>query len=235
MKPLIHVPHASTVIPREVREQFILNDEELTAEAIESADLHTDELARAAWPSARILTANVSRLVVDVERFADDSEEQMANFGRGMVYTATHLGNPLRRKITESEKNCLQLKYYEDHWQKLKQEAKNSVLVDLHSYPKIPWVVEPHRHCYRPEIDIGTDELLSPREWIIEIKSHFEKNGFTVGLNTPYAGVINAGSDFAAMIEIRRDVMSNPSDYPRWGRIVGALATMPMPKFTYHT
>ena len=76
------MPHASTVIPREVREQFILNDEELTAEAIESADLHTDELARAAWPSARILTANVSRLVVDVERFADDSEEQMANLFR---------------------------------------------------------------------------------------------------------------------------------------------------------
>ena len=84
MKPLIHVPHASIMIPREVREQFILTDEELSPEAIESADLHTDELARAAWPSARILTASVSRLVVDVERFADDSEEQDRVPGSGV-------------------------------------------------------------------------------------------------------------------------------------------------------
>ena len=87
---VIHVPHASTFIPSEVRDQFLLEDAALVGEAMESADLWTDALAREAWPDAEHVVADIARIVVDVERYADDDQEPMARVGRGMIYSHTH-------------------------------------------------------------------------------------------------------------------------------------------------
>ena len=56
-----------------------------------------------------------------------------------------------------------------------------------------------------------------------------ENLGYLVGQNTPYAGVIDAGSKYAVMIEIRRDILCSPEEGPKWQRIVDALSGMPMP------
>ena len=79
---IVHVPHASTFIAIEVMDQFLLSPNELAEEAMTSADLYTDILAKAAWPNAQILTAAVSRVVIDVERYSNDAEEIMAKYGR---------------------------------------------------------------------------------------------------------------------------------------------------------
>lgn len=72
-------------IPRSVWNQFILSPEELFDEVMDSVDLCTDDLARSAFPEAEIVRADVSRIVVDVERFADDSKETMSSVGRRMT------------------------------------------------------------------------------------------------------------------------------------------------------
>ena len=87
---LIHVPHASTFIPDDVWPEFLVPKAQVEAEALESADLYTDEKARQAWPQAKIVQAQVSLIVVDVERYYDDTREEMAAVGRGALYSHRH-------------------------------------------------------------------------------------------------------------------------------------------------
>ncbi len=229
MNTVIHVPHASIEIPSNIRNQFLLADRDLYQEAIESADLYTDTLAKEAWPTAQIICSDVSRLVVDVERYPDDTEELMSEYGRGMIYTSTHLGRPLRRNLSEFEKQDLRKRFYDPHWARLRAAAKDGILIDLHSYPKDPWAIEAYPTAGRPEIDLGTDEKLTPQDWIDRLKTHFENLGYLVGKNTPYAGVIDAGSKYAVMIEIRRDILCTPEEKVQWHKVADALLSMPMP------
>jgi N-formylglutamate amidohydrolase len=224
---LIHVPHASVFIPSAVRGQFLLDDAALMREAAASADLHTDALATAAWPRASIVTARVSRIVIDVERFEDDRAEEMARVGRGMIYTHTHAGWRMRRALSADERAELHKTYYTPHWHGLRQAARGRTLIDLHSYPREPWPVERDPAAGRPEIDLGTSERVTPRQWVRAARAHFQDLGFCVGRNTPYAGVIDAGADAAMMIEIRRDMLAEPGSAP-WNRMLQALRTMPI-------
>jgi N-formylglutamate deformylase len=225
---IVHVPHASTFIPIEVMDQFLLSPNELAEEAMTSADLYTDILAVAAWPNAQIITAAVSRVVIDVERYSNDSEEIMAKYGRGMIYSYTHNGKLMRKELSTSDRNLLQDKWYDPHWTKLRSVSKDATLIDLHSYPLVPWDVEPNQLLERPQIDLGTDPKLTPDEWVFKLKNHFANHGYSVGLNTPYRGVINAGSKFAVMIEIRRDIVGVPND-KNWNKLKLCLADMPQP------
>jgi N-formylglutamate amidohydrolase len=227
-KLVVHVPHASTVIPDDAWTEFLVSRSEVEAEAVASADLYTDEMARQAWPDARIVEAEVSRIVVDVERYDDDSREEMSEVGRGVIYTCDHLMRPLRRPLIGPRREELLERYYRQHWKRLRSEAADAVLVDLHTYPAAPWPIERHAHAARPEIDIGFTEGLTPPSWIDALTQHFRMNGYEVGHNTPYVGVIDAGASAAVMIEIRRDIVGQPGTDPKWLRLVKALTTMPV-------
>ena len=229
MNIVVHVPHASTHVPPKLRNQFLLSADALLDEAMQSADLYTDDLAQRAFPNATHIIAEVSRVVVDVERYEIDADEVMAKQGRGVVYFKTHEGHPLRRPISLEERNNLLDAFYKPHWSKLKAAAKDQILIDLHSYPIHPWLVELNTDAKRPEIDIGTSDVLTPKPWLKAMIEHFGGAGYSVGLNTPYAGVIDAGSKYAVMIEIRRDLM-NPLNKPAvWQKLVETLKALPMP------
>ena len=225
-KLVVHVPHASTVIPDDAWTEFLVSRQEVEAEALASADLYTDEMARLAWPNARILEAKVSRIVVDVERYDDDSREEMSEVGRGVMYTCDHLMRPIRRPLIGSRREELLERYYRQHWNRLRLEAADSVLVDLHTYPASPWPIERHAGGARPEIDIGFTEGLTPPLWVNALTLHFRESGYDVGHNTPYAGVVDAGASAAVMIEIRRDIVGQPGADPKWLRLISALSTM---------
>ena len=79
---VVHVPHAATWLPVRWRGQFGVARALLDAEAHHAADLHTDSLARQAWPDAGIVAAAVSRVLVDVERYEDDAREEYDADGR---------------------------------------------------------------------------------------------------------------------------------------------------------
>ena len=75
---LIHVPHASTFIPPNEKRFFLKDD--LTDELLKMTDLYTDEL----FDCGRdMLVFPVSRLVCDVERFRDDTDDPCPNRGHG--------------------------------------------------------------------------------------------------------------------------------------------------------
>jgi N-formylglutamate deformylase len=228
-KLVVHVPHASTFIPEDAWTEFLVSRQEVEAEALASADLYTDEMARQAWPHARIVEAEVSRIVVDVERYDDDSREEMSEAGRGVMYTCDHLMRPIRRPMIGSRREELLERYYRQHWNRLRLEAADSVLVDLHTYPASPWPIERHAGGARPEIDIGFTEGLTPPLWGDALTQHFRESGYEVGHNTPYVGVVDAGASAAVMIEIRRDIVGQPNGTdPKWKRLIDALRSMPV-------
>jgi len=154
-KLVIHVPHASTAIPEDVWSEFTVSRSDVEAEALASADLYTGEMARQAWPHAEIIDTEVSRIVVDVERYDDDSSEEMAEVGRGVFYTCDHLMRPIREALSGPRREELLARYYWPHWKRLRAQAANAILVDLHTYPVDPWPIE--RHASRAPAAIKHD------------------------------------------------------------------------------
>ena len=164
MSPLIlHVPHASGLIPAADREDFLLSDGELAAEGRRLVDAHTDALFGAdCWPGA-VLAAKVSRLVVDVERFADDAREPCARVGMGATYVRTTEGRPLR-DLSAARRAALLESYYVPHHAAADRLARERLaargrclVLDAHSYPLLLLLGRDSRlmHVIRPKNDEG--------------------------------------------------------------------------------
>jgi len=222
---IFHVPHDSTVIPTGLREQFLLDDKELSLELIKMTDHHTYDLIARSFPGNQIVRFPVSRLVVDVERFESDQEEPMAARGMGVIYESTHELKPLRRHLLPAEREYLLSKWYRPHHELLTvavdKALKNfrwALLLDVHSFPSQPLPYETDLTAYRPEICIGSDNYHSQEHAVLALARCFESHGFEVGINTPFAGAIVPAKHHkkdervqAVMIEIRRDLYLDES------------------------
>ncbi|TCN53531.1 N-formylglutamate amidohydrolase [Rhodococcus sp. SMB37] len=144
---LLHVPHASRIIPPEVRADLLPTDVALAAELDEATDTATDEIAATALrhtglrPTTVVNTA--SRLVIDPERFAD-AEEPAGVYGRGAVYTRTCTGTPLRAEPYPHAEHLLDgyFRPYTDAVTAAVEErlrvCGRAVIIDPHSYPEKP-------------------------------------------------------------------------------------------------
>ena len=214
---IIHVPHASTLIPAETRDQFILTDSELQMELDRLTDHFTDQLFAIDHPDVMTLQFPVSRFVVDPERFSNDNEEPMAARGQGVVYQKTTDGKPLRRALTAAERESLLAQWYRPHHAKLEQltasalATHNQVLIlDVHSFPDNALPVDMEQSPDRPYICIGTDEYHTPESLIDTMRTHFTKK-YEVEINRPYAGSLVPLSSYrkdprvsSIMIEVNR-------------------------------
>ena len=87
----------------------------------------------------------VSRLVVDPERFSDDSQESISQVGMGVTYTRGSLRQPLREQPSQAKRQELLERYYIPHHQKLSEAVEDSLLTNNHcliidgqSFPALP-------------------------------------------------------------------------------------------------
>ena len=158
-----------------------------------------------------------SRLLVDVERFADDALESMSGRGMGVIYYNGHALNKIRRALTDDERAELIGLYWEHHNlleksvdQALKQFNK-CLIIDLHSYPRLKLPYETSDGV-RPELCIGTDNFHTPDNIVNEIISIATKYSIETTLNSPFAGTLDPLKHFgkeprvnSVMLEIRRD------------------------------
>ena len=133
----IHVPHSSTYIPKEFRNQFILRQSELSYEIEVMTDHYTDEMV--SW-SNQVIRFEYSRLLVDVERFWDDKDEPMSKVGMGATYKLGHKLQPIRKNLDESESSKLK-DFFDAHHKELEDSVDKqiekfgmSLIIDLHSY-----------------------------------------------------------------------------------------------------
>lgn len=108
---VIHVPHSSCLIPEEVRNGILLSDAELNYELLQMTDKYVDELFRKSSNYGTVIRNEYSRLVVDPERFMDDSKEIMSSVGMGAVYTRTH-HQRLLRNLNDRQREDLLVKYF---------------------------------------------------------------------------------------------------------------------------
>jgi N-formylglutamate deformylase len=216
---IFHVPHDTKWIPGEVRNQFVLNDAELEAELCRMTDHHTLDLFTSSMPANQIVYAPVSRLVVDVERFEDDAEEPMAERGMGVIYRCTSDLGGLRRVISDEERRGLLEHYYHPHHLRLTQSVDTALslhgkclVVDCHSFSShaLPYEFDSFGKV-RPDICIGTDDFHTPPELAEQLLKHFERQGCSVALNSPFAGALVPMKHYrknhnvqALMIEVNR-------------------------------
>lgn len=218
---ILHIPHWSTIIPPDCRDEIIIGDDELRDELLKMTDMHTELAARDSWGAA-VIKAEVSRLVVDVERFRDDSQEPMSKVGMGAVYTKTHNGHVFRH-VTAERREALLTLYYDPHHSKLQkavEEALNSsgkcLILDVHSFPSWPLPYESDQNSDRPDICIGTDDYHTPTPLAEAAINFYRNQGFQVKLNSPFGGSIvplryyrNNPNVYSVMIEFNRALLYN--------------------------
>ncbi|GAB2684263.1 N-formylglutamate amidohydrolase [Nocardia thraciensis] len=215
---LLHVPHGSRTIPAEVRQRILLDDAGLTAELDRMTDAHTALIAERAAEQAAVrpwmFTNQLSRLVVDPERFPDEREEMRA-VGMGAVYTRTSSGERLRVADEDNERSLL-TSYFEPYAEAVADAVDarlaavgRALVIDVHSYPTVRLPYELHTGP-RPEVCLGTDAIHTPPRLSTIARKTF--SAFEIGLNSPFAGTYVPLRHYATdpavsalMVEIRRD------------------------------
>jgi len=215
---IIHLPHASVLVPPSVAEQFALTPADLDRELILMTDRYTEELFDLDGDYIKRLIYPVSRLVVDPERFRDDAEEPMSDRGMGAVYVKTAYGTPLRNPLAPQEREQLLRDYYDPHHTELARltadaldHHRRCLILDAHSFPSNPLPCDLNQEPNRPDICIGTDPFHTPTHLVKAAVHAFERRGWSVGVDWPYSGAMVPMEFYrcdaraiAIMIEINR-------------------------------
>lgn len=241
---IVHVPHASTVIPDNVRAGILLSDADLLAELALMTDALTDEIAEAAAEDATLspwLFINLcSRLVIDPERFPNAEDEVMDSpeIGMGAVYLRTSDGQSLRTEDPAGHSDLIESYFrpYSDALATLVEQrlaaVGRAVIIDLHSFPReeLPYERLIHADFPRPECCIGTDPAHTPPSLVTAVKKAFAPIG-ECRLNEPFAGTYVPLPFYqtdervsSVMVELRRDIYLSTNDgVPRLGRMLANL------------
>ncbi len=210
---ILHIPHSSTKIPKNM-----IFKSDINRELLRMTDWFTDELYHHEDASRVVL--HVSRLVCDVERFADDAQESMSKKGMGVCYTCNSYGEPFR-DVDIKEKERILEHYYYPHHQKLTDAVNDelhqeghSLIVDCHSFPNELHAY--HTNLKRPDFCIGSDTFHTPPELVAFAKELLQKKGYEVLVNEPYSGTMVPMKHYgktkevaSIMIEINRRLYLN--------------------------
>lgn len=211
---IFNIPHASTRVPNMVG---YVDVSSILSEIQLLTDWEVDKIFEVEGVSRMV--ADFSRVFCDVERFADDSKEIMANVGMGVVYTTRDNGEPLRF-LTDKVKNSIIKEFYKPYHGRFERMVTKKLktygvakIVDCHSFSDVPFQRDLNQLPNRPDICIGTDEFHTPNYLTDFFVRGFENMGFTVKVNSPYGGSIVPMKYFhknknveSIMIEINRNL-----------------------------
>jgi N-formylglutamate deformylase len=191
-KIILHVPHSSTTVP--LTDGYVINNEAMAKEMLKLTDWYTDDLFQS--DEHEMIRADFSRIFCDPERFTDDSQEIMAQYGMGVLYEKNDDGE-LMRVVTPELRTRILRDYYDKHHEKLSNAVNNqlkffgkALILDCHSYPSKPFKRDLDKNSNRPDFNIGTDSFHTPKHLIEASKDYFENAGYSVGIDWPYKGSI---------------------------------------------
>lgn len=215
---LIHVPHDASAIPADTLADFLVCPEDLRHELLRLTDWHTHDLYADGLAAEDVVHADVSRLVVDVERFDDDRREPCAAVGMGATYVKTCDGRPLRA-LSPARRQELLDRHYWPHHRRLDEAAaarldrfERCLILDAHSFPTGPLPTQVDFSA-PPEIGLGTQPGHTSPELRALAETFFRGHGFVVGVDVPFRGSIVPNRFFdreprvqSLMVEVRRDL-----------------------------
>ena len=191
-KLILHIPHSSTLIP--FFEGYVVDSMALEKEMLKLTDWYTHDLFHS--DADEMIIAGFSRIFCDPERFPDDAQEVMAQYGMGVLYEKSDSGEEIRIVTPELKEKVLTA-YYWKHHNKFNTAVNNQLntygkvtIVDCHSYPSRPLKRDLDKNPKRPDFNIGTDSFHTTKELIDISVSFFEKAGYTLGIDWPYKGSI---------------------------------------------
>jgi N-formylglutamate deformylase len=215
---VLHIPHSSRSIPDDERARLGISDTELEAELLRMTDAFTAELFPPTIYEAQRIVFPVSRLVCDVERFADDADEPMSARGMGAVYTTTTPGGQLRATCSPVERARIMTRWYRPHHelltlavdQVLASEGR-CLIVDCHSFPSKPLPHEFDQDPYRPDICVGTDPFHTSPDLVTAVVKAANDLALTVVVDRPFAGALTPAKHYrrdgrvkSVMVEVNR-------------------------------
>ena len=191
-KVILHVPHSSVNIPN--CEGYVVDMISLEREMLKLTDWYTDDLFYS--EEDEMIVAEFSRVFCDPERFTDDSQEIMAQYGMGVLYEKSDDGEELRI-VTPELKEVILSSYYWKHHNKFSKAVSNqldsfgrALIIDCHSYPNRPLKRDLNKNSNRPDFNIGSDPYHTPKELIDLSVSFFNNACYTLGIDWPYKGSI---------------------------------------------
>lgn len=209
---VLHAPHAGRTFPVSCLGAFTVSREELAREHRRLADHATDRIVMLAGAGSRI-SAGLSRLIVDVERFEGDAEEMNA-VGMGALYTHGSDRQPIRT-LDDAERERL-LAYFHaygelfgDLVERALEEHGRAVILDVHSFAQEALPYELHASDRRPELCIGVDDAHTPPALVDAVRAAFD--GWEIATNEPFRGTYVPSRQLgdprvsSVMLEIRRD------------------------------
>lgn len=237
---VLHIPHASTRIPKDFLDQFVITRKEIESEIRLLTDHATDRIFGSAFPLAASVVFPVSRLVVDPERFLDDAQEPMAEFGMGVVYTHGTRRQRIRRDLSHGERKSLLRKYYSPHHEELTRAVQQRLethgkclVLDCHSFPAEALPFEHFPDARRPDFCLGTDDFHSPQALVLDVERRLTRQGFSVVRNEPFRGCLVPSKYYrserrvrALMIEINRSLYMDDDFSLREPRLEQLIATL---------
>jgi N-formylglutamate deformylase len=191
-KIILHIPHSSTNIP--LTEGYLVDSIALEKEILKLTDWYTDDLFYS--NEDEMIVAEFSRIFCDPERFTDDSQEVMAQYGMGVLYEKSDDGEYLRKVTPELKEEILSSYYWKHHDKFSKAVTKHldsfgkALIIDCHSYPNRPLKRDLDKNSNRPDFNIGTDPYHTPKKLIDLSVSFFKNAGYTLGIDWPYKGSI---------------------------------------------
>lgn len=192
IKAILHIPHSSVLIPD--MSAYTVSKEIIDSEILKLTDWYTDDLFHS--EEDEMIVAGFSRIFCDVERFTDDSQEVMAQYGMGVLYEKSDEGNTIRNVSPGYKENVLR-DYYLPHHQRLNEAVNNqlrlyekALIIDCHSFPHIPLKRALSQNPNQPDFNIGTDSFHTPDHLTERAVRYFEKLGYSLGVDWPYSGSI---------------------------------------------
>lgn len=221
---ILHVPHASLHIPEDIKSRILLNDTDLEKELLALTDRYTDELF--AVQGVKMIKSEVSRLVVDMERFRYDENEVMSKVGMGAVYELTVDGRKLRY-TDETLREILLAKYYDPYHNFFNNQVEECLsqygrclIIDCHSFPSKPLPYVLNQDPKRPDICIGTCEFHTPKR-LIDYALEWA-SPYSVYLNRPFSGTFVPSEYYlqdkrvsSIMVEVNRSLYMDELNGPK--------------------
>ena len=215
---LLHLPHASKTIPDDLRHEILLSDRDLQDEINRLTDHATDLIFTKAFPRSDFVAFPISRLVVDPERFPNDSEEPMSAVGMGALYTHGSLRQLIRRTPDFEKREHLLKRFYEPHHHRLTTAVDRNlekygkcVIIDGHSFPTQALPYELNQAASRPDFCLGTDYFHTPEELVQIVEEELQQFGLSTTRDEPFSGTIVPTKHYhkdqrvqSLMIEINR-------------------------------